>query len=424
MIDVMIPAKARHIVLAILFITWITSELDRMAMSVALPYIATSFRLSSVESGILLSAFFGGYSISQIPGGFLADKYGVRRIATIAMLWWSGFTAITGAAANLTQLLIARFVFGLGEGIFPACAFKTIAVWFPTRERATANAIMLASNPLGLALCPLAVVGIMSHWGWRTVFYGLLFPGVIISLLFWLIVSDKPSTSALVSREELADIEGGNTASTKDSHRSVDISKVISQPNIWRYFFVLFTFDIAFWGFTAWLPTYLVKTRGLSMIQMGIVASLPYFAGTIGGIVGGVISDRYFYNNRRLLIVITELIAALLLYFTSTATSVRVLVACQTMAGFFLLLFFSAFWALPMNTVPKSLMGVASGFLNMAGQIAAFIAPVSFGYLVELGNGSFHSTFLFLIGLLLVSCVIALTIPRALRIPCVAPVDG
>jgi sugar phosphate permease len=340
------------------------------------------------------------------------------------MLWWSCFTAITGTAANLTQMLISRFVFGLGEGIFPACAFKTIAVWFPTRERATANAVMLASNPLGLAICPLAVVGIMSFWGWRIVFYSLFFPGVLISLLFWLFVSDKPSASAFVSREELAEIEGSETGSAEDSCASARISNVIRQPNIWKYFFVLFTFDVAFWGFTAWLPTYLVRARGLSMVQMGVVASLPYFAGTIGGIVGGFVSDRYFYNNRRLLIVITEVISAFLLYLTFTATSVAALVACQTIAGFFLLLFFSAFWALPMNTVPKSLMGVASGFLNMAGQIAAFIAPVSFGYLVELGNGSFHSSFLFLIGLLLVSCVIALTIPSTLRIRCAASVHG
>jgi MFS family permease len=416
--------KARHIVLSILFVTWITSEMDRMAMSVALPYISSSFHLHPLESGILLSAFFGGYSISQIPGGFLADKFGVRRVATVAMLWWSGFTAITGAATNFAQMLICRFVFGLGEGIFPACAFKTIAVWFPKRERATANAIMLASNPLGLALSPLAVVGIMSFWGWRAVFYSLFFPGVIISAIFWLFVSDKPTTGAFVSREEATEIEGRDADNAGDCKEDVGISRVVRQPSILRYFFVLFTFDIAFWGFTSWLPTYLVKARGLSMVQMGVVASLPYFAGTIGGVVGGFVSDRYFYNNRRLLIVITELIAALLLYFTFTAASVMALVAYQTIAGFFLMLFFSAFWALPMNTVPKSLMGVASGFLNMAGQIAAFISPVSFGYLVELGKGSFHLTLLLLIGLLFISCVIALTIPSTLGSRCVAPVHS
>ena len=95
------------------------------------------------------------------------------------MLWWSVFTAFTGAAANLTQMLIARFVFGLGEGVYPACGFKTIAVWFPKKERATANAIRWAAGPLGAALAPLAVVQIVSLWGWRAVFYSLFLNSVI-----------------------------------------------------------------------------------------------------------------------------------------------------------------------------------------------------------------------------------------------------
>src|SRR5205807_1006359 len=136
------------------------------------------YRLSPVVMGVVMSIFFAGYSITQIPGGLLADIFGVRRVATIAMLWWSVFTAITGAAANVTQMVVARFVFGLGEGMFPGCAYKTIAVWFPKKERATATAIMIASNSIGAALAPLAVVGIVLLWGWRAVFYSLFLPGI------------------------------------------------------------------------------------------------------------------------------------------------------------------------------------------------------------------------------------------------------
>jgi MFS family permease len=95
--------KARHTVLSVLFTTWIVSWMDRAVMSVAIPYIAIDYHLSPLAMGVVMGAFFASYSISQIPGGLLADIFGVRRIATIAMLWWSVFTAITGAAANLTQ---------------------------------------------------------------------------------------------------------------------------------------------------------------------------------------------------------------------------------------------------------------------------------------------------------------------------------
>jgi sugar phosphate permease len=188
---------------------------------------------------------------------------------------------------------------------------------------------------------------------------------------------------------------------------------IMREPNIVKFFLVLFAFDIAFWGFTAWLPTYLVKTRGFSMMEMGVVASLPFFSGTIGSIAGGWVSDRYFGHDRRVPILMAEITSALLLYMTFTAHSIAMLIIAQTLAGFFLMSFFSAFWAMPMNSVPRHLMGVASGFINMAGQISAFLAPLALGYLVQVMGGDFATTFLLLIAALALSSAVVFTIsPR------------
>lgn len=380
-------------------------------MSIAIPYIAADYRLSPSESGLLMSVFFAGYSITQVPGGILADIFGARRIATIAMLWWSALTAITGAAANVIQMAIVRFVFGFGEGMFPACSFKSIAVWFPKKERATANAIMLASNPVGAAIAPLAVVAIMSLWGWRVVFYSLSLPGVLMALLFWKFIPDKPSDSRLVSPKELAEIEQNSAVDGQNSESKLGLFAILRKPDVLKYFFILLTFNIAFWGFTAWLPTYLVKARGFSMAQMGAAAALPFVVGATGVILGGGISDRFFSRHRRRPIIITQLMSAFLLYLTYTATSATALVISETLAGLFLNVFYSAFWALPMNTVPKELMGVIGGFINMAGQIAAFISPLVVGYLVGASGGDFDRAFIFLISALLMSCVFAFLLP-------------
>lgn len=404
--------KGRHTVLTILFITWIVSSVDRMAMSVALPYISADYHLTPFQSGLLLSTFFAGYSLSQIPGGLLADRFGVRVVATSAMVWWSAFTALTGAATAFVQMGVIRFVFGLGEGVFPACAFKTIAVWFPQRERATANSIMLASNPLGVALSPLIVVAIMATWGWRTVFFCLFVPGLLIAFLFWKFIPNTPAESALVSGEELREIEQEDAALGTPLAKPKFI-EVFKEPSIIQYFLVLFTFDIAFWGFTAWLPTYLVKARGFSMVEMGVTASVPFFAGTVGSVVGGWASDRLFQNRRRTAIILTELIAALFLYLTFTAKTVTMLVICQGVAGFFLLAFFATFWALPMNSIPKRMMGVASGLINMAGQLAAFVSPLVMGLIVEASGGSYDVALIFLVLALVLSAAIVLTIPRS-----------
>ncbi|RVT93514.1 MFS transporter [Sphingomonas crocodyli] len=402
--------KARHSVLSVLFITWIVSHMDRMVMSIAIPYIAADFQLSSLASGFVLSAFFAGYSISHIPGGLLADRFGVRRVTTIALLWWSAFTALTGSVGSLAQMLFARLFFGLGEGIFPACAFKTISVWFPLRERATANAIMLSSNALGTALAPLIVVGVMATWGWRAAFHLMFIPGIIIAAIYWFLVADSPAKSRRISPQERAEIEAGSDDKGDDTAKH-SLRDAWQQPYILRYFLILFVFDIAFWGFTTWLPTYLVKARGFSLVEMGAAASLPFFAGTLGFIVGGFVSDRLFPARRGVPIIATELISAALLYIMFTTQSTPVLIVCQTLAGFFLSAFFSTFWAYPMNSVPSRMMGVTGGFINMAGQLAAFLSPLAIGYLLDMSSGGFGMTFALMIGSLIVSSIIVLSLP-------------
>lgn len=379
-------------------------------MSVAIPYIAAEYKLAAWQSGAIMSAFFASYSLAQIPGGILADKLGVRKVATVALLWWSAFTAATGAAANFTQMMIVRFVFGLGEGVFPACAFKSIAVWFPKRERATANAIKFAAAPLGAALAPLFVVAVMSAWGWRHVFMALFIPGALIAVLLWKFVSDNPAESKRVDAAELVEIEDGEGAVTPNEP-ATKLTDVLKQPSIVKYFCALFSFNIAYWGFTTWLPTYLIKARGFSLVEMGFAASLPFATGVIGCIVGGWISDRYFSRYRKLPIIAAQLISAVLLYLSFVAESATTLVLCQALAGFFLHLHTSAFWALPMNTIPRRMMGVASGAINMAGQAAAFTAPILIGYLVSLADGHFGLTFAALISALVLACAIVLTIP-------------
>lgn len=402
--------RARHTVLSMLFITWIVSFMDRMAMSVAIPYISADLQLSPLESGMILTAFYAGYAIMQIPGGILADRFGPRRVATIAMLLWSGFTALSGAVGNLTQMLVVRFLFGLGEGAFPACAFKTIAVWFPRKERATANAIMTASNPLGAALSPLAVVAIMSIWGWRTVFYGLFAFGLIVALLFWIFVRDRPSASPRVSVNELREIEAGDD--TEAEKIEAPFMAILSQPNMLKFFTILLFFAFANWGFMTWLPTYLVKVRNFSMMQMGLAASLPFFAGCLGSLSGGWVSDRLFPSDRRMPIIIALLATSLLLFLSYRADSTLTLILCQTLAGFFLLFFVAAFWALPMNTIPKQSMGASAGVINMASQIAALSSPLLIGYVLEISAGDFDWVFIVFIAALLIACAVTLLLPR------------
>lgn len=408
--------KARHAVLSVLGFTWIVTCFERTVMSVAMPYIATDYHLSPSSTGVVLGVFYAGYAIFQVPGGLLADLYGVRIIATIAIVWRAIFVALTGVAANLTQLLAVRMLFGLGDGLFPATAIKTIAIWFPKSERTRANALMFAVMPLGTALAPLAMIPIVSLWGWRTAFYFLLIPGAVTALLFWIFVTNKPSESSRVTADEVLEIEESSVAATRKKLTRADLLDALKRPDILKYFLVVLAYDTAYWGYWSWLPSYLVKARGFSMTEMGVAASLPSFCGILGCLIGGWVSDKYFRNHRRLVVISVQLISALLLFLTFTADTATKMVIYQAIGGFFLESFFSTFWALPMTTVPRDLMGVTSGFINMAGQIAAFISPIVIGYLVEAQGGGFALTFAFLIASILVSSVVVFTVSKQPRL--------
>jgi len=401
--------KKRNIILAILFLTWTVCYMDRMVMTVAIPYIAKDFNLTPVAMGIVMSAFFAGYALFQIPGGMLADKFGARKVMSIAVSWWSVFTIFTGMAASFTSLLIIRVLFGLGEASFPGGSWKTIANWFPQKERATANSIMMSSNSLGPAIAPLFVVGIMAAYSWRSVFYFLFIPGFIVVALIWVYVKDNPADSKMVSPEELKLIKEENIENNGTT-KEMSFKDVIKQPVVWKLFFTWFTFDIVFWGFSSWIPTYLVTARGFHLVKMGIIASLPFFAGTVGTVVGGYLSDKFFIGKRRNVIVIFELITAVCLFLTYTTHNEVLAMIYLILTGFFLCIAFGGFWALPMNLLPPKVMGGSSAFINFAGQIAGFISPIVMGILIQKAGGSFGTSFGFLIIAIIASACISFTI--------------
>ncbi|HMM21759.1 MAG TPA: MFS transporter [Selenomonadales bacterium] len=401
--------KARHIVLAILFVIWLISYVDRMVMATAIPYIAKEFNLTPVSMGVVMSAFFVGYALCQLPGGFLADHFGARKVMAGAILWWSAFTAMTGMAGSLATMIWIRVAFGVGEGVFPAASFKSLANWFPVKERGTATGLMMASNPLGAALAPLVVAFILSAWSWRTAFFSLLIPGLLMVIAIWYLLPDRPADKKGITPEELAEIQGDPASQATDSAPKLSFWEVVKVPAVYKSFFMLLFFNTSAWGFVSWLPTYLVNVRHFEILKMGITASLPFLVGTVGFALGGWLNDR-FRHNKRLPVITCQLSCCIFLYLMYTAESSNLLILYQTLAGGFLYTAGGVIFALPMSTISSSITGRAMGFINTAGQAAGFFSPMIIGYLVQASGGSFNTAFGFLIGTMLTSSLIASTI--------------
>ncbi|MFM1650764.1 MFS transporter [Brevibacillus sp. B_LB10_24] len=388
-------AGNNYFILFLLFFGWILAYLDRMVISVALTSIGSDLHLEASSLGIVLSSFFAGYALMQIPGGWLADKYGSKRIMIVALIMWSLFTAMTGLAWSLMSLLAIRFLFGIGESGFPAASSKAIAEYFPKAGRAKAQSAMLSSNAFGAALAPLFAAPMMIWLGWRKMFVMIALVGFILAVVYAIFLR-KP-------------VQRGDD-SAKPSEQSMSLKDLLQTPTMWKLVVAWFGLDVVLWGFASWLPSYLLKVRNLDLLQAGYVASLPFFAGGIAMLLGGWLVDRYFAGREKYFAIVVQIAGVIFLYLMFTTKGLESAILYQILSAFFLYAGFAGIWSLPVKILPTEVMGSASGMINFGGQVAGFVSPMVMGFLITAFNGSYDAAFWFLILSAVISIIACMTL--------------
>lgn len=374
--------KKRHMILALLFLGWCLSYLDRMAMNVGIVEIAKDFNLSPSVMGVVLSSFFAGYAIMQLPGGWLADKFGSRKVIALAILLWSLFTVLTGMAWSLMSMIIIRFMFGLGEGGYPAASSKAIADVFPKEERTSAQTIMMSSNSLGGVIAPLIATPLLVWVGWQNLFIAIGLVGVLVAALLWYFLSPKNM------QIEMADKETLHKASFK---------YVLKIRTSWQLAIMWFGVSTVVWGLISWMPPYLVDVRGLDLMSMGMLSSIPALAGAVGVIIGGQLIKSFLSGKEKHLAIVSFIIMIGSLYLLFNAPSVSLVITYQAICMFFHGPVVATIFGLPHKIFPKNVMGSTFGMINLGGMIGAFLAPMVMGYLIEVFNGLYVSAFMYII---------------------------
>jgi MFS family permease len=285
------PSRARFVL-----VLWLCGlagvlYLDRVCLAQAVVPMQAELNLSKTEVSAVMMAFTLAYGLFEIPTGRLGDRFGSRRVLTRIVIWWSVFTALTGAATGVVTLVGVRFLFGAGEaGAFPNAA-RVISRWFPVAERGRVQGVMLTAAQLGGVAAPVAAAAVIELAGWRWAFavFGLV--GVVWAVGFYVWFRDDPADHPGVNAGELAVIRAGGAAPPADPG-PVPWGAVLTNRGI----LVLGTIMVigAFYTYLSysWLPTYLRSARGLSNMEAGQLASLV-LAGSAGGVfLGGLLADR------------------------------------------------------------------------------------------------------------------------------------
>jgi|HubBroStandDraft_6_1064221.scaffolds.fasta_scaffold140971_2 ACS family glucarate transporter-like MFS transporter len=436
LVDVAIArvGRVRFSIVAMLFAVTMVNYADRATIAIAGPVLSKDLGMSAVQMGFVFSAFGWAYVIGQIPGGWLLDRFGSKAVYFASIFTWSLFTLLQGAvgllaaSAALYALFMLRFLVGFAESpSFPANA-RIVAAWFPANERGTACAIFNSAQYFATVVFAPIMGWITTMMGWPYVFYFMGLVGVIVSLI-WLIVLYSPDRHPRITPGELAYIEAGGAlvhmddaaagkARTGEAGRDKDrtlhyLGQLIGNRMMLGIYLGQYCINTLTYFFITWFPVYLVQQRGMSILNAGLVASIPAICGFTGGVLGGVWSDLMLRRGwsltaaRKTPIVIGMLLSVSMII--CNYVDAPWLVVLIMALAFFGKGIGALGWAVLSDACPKEIAGLSGGLFNMFGNISSITTPIVIGYIIQY-TGSFNGALVFVGANALVAAVSFLAI--------------
>lgn len=386
--------RIRYRMLLLVFVCVVINYMDRSNISIAAPAILKDFHLTSMELGLIFSAFGWTYTFFQIPGGFLLDRIGSRILYTFSLTLWSLATLLQGAATGFAGLFGLR----LSVGVFEAPAFpinnRIVTNWFPERERASAIGIYTSGQFVGLAFLTPLLATIQHFWGWRGLFVTTGIVGVVWAAIWYKSYRDPDKHTRLSQKEYDHISEGGglvkgNKASGKKATWK-DLKEVFKYRKLWGIYIGQFAVNSTLWFFLTWFPTYLVKYRHLDFLKTGFLASIPFLAAFVGILLSGLLSDfllrkGFSISSARKIPVITGLLLSTFIIGANYVDNTALIVMFLAIA-FFGNGVASITWVFVSTLAPEHLIGSTGGVFNFIGNLASVIVPVVIGFLAASGN--------------------------------------
>lgn len=277
---------------------------------------------------------------------------------------------------DLAAMLVARFLFGLGEGAFPASMWKVVSQWFTKKNRATANAIVLSSIAVGPALSSFVLVPLIDRLGWRGTYYAIGLLGVICVVVALRYIHNSIHEGRGVTPDELTQFEAeasSAAANLEVTGKQTGFADILRTPLVWVLFCVGLIGNVGMYGWLMWLGSYLQITHGLQHYDYMLANAVPWTAAAFGCALGGLISDRWFRGRRKHLIVICQIVgvSSLYLFTRIQASDLAVSMVFQASAGFAFFMGVGVIWSLPVNLLPTRLMGAASAGSSTPGARSA-----------------------------------------------------
>jgi ACS family glucarate transporter-like MFS transporter len=351
--------------------------------------------------------------MGQLPAGGMLDRFGSKRVYGASIVCWSlcailsGFAGYLPVTAAFGVIFGLRLVSGLAQSpVFPGNG-RIVASWFPASERGRASAIFNSSQYFSLVLFA-PILGWITHvWGWKECFWFL--GGITLALsLVWQRVFHSAKTHPRINQGEVDLIVQKAPKLTWAAIKMLLSCRMLVGIYIGQYCITTLT-----WFFLTWFPVYLSRARHMSIMKVGVMAALPALCGFVGGILGGVVSDKLLQTGHTLTFsrkapIVFGMLLSMTMIGCNYANAQWVVMSLMSLA-FFGKGFGALGWTVIADTSPKPLIGVNGGLFNLIGNLAGITTPIVIGYIVK-RTGSFHDALIFVVAMALMAIVAFLPI--------------
>ncbi|ACG78863.1 major facilitator family transporter [Phenylobacterium zucineum HLK1] len=378
-----VVGRYRWVVVGLLFAAMVINYVDRQTIGLLKADLTAEFGWSETDYADLVFWFQAAYAIAYLAWGRVIDRIGARWGFGLAFLLWHVGHIATAGARSLSGFIFARVVLGLGEGgAFPA-GIKSVAEWFPKKERALATGIFNAGTNIGAIVTPLVIPAITLAWGWQAAFIVTGVAG-LVWLPIWLLVYRRPREHPKVTAAELAHIE----QDPPDTVEKVAWTKLLRYRETWAYAIGKFLIDPVWWMFLFWLPDFLGKRHGLDLMSFGPPLVAIYLLSDVGSVAGGWMSSRFMHlgwsvNRARKMTMLICALLALPVAFAAFASNLWVAVLIIGVATAAHQGFSANLYTLPGDVFPRAAVGSVVGIGGMLGAIGGMVMSKYAGYVLE-----------------------------------------
>lgn len=384
----------RWVICALLFFATTINYVDRQVLGFLAPDLQRSIGWNETQYGFIVTAFQAAYAVSLLLIGRLMDWLGTRRGFSLAVAIWSLAAMGHALARSVVGFAVARFALGLGEGgNFPA-AVKTVAEWFPKKERALATGIFNAGSNLGPILVPLTVPWIVSHYGWQGAF---VITGALgfLWLIFWLPTYRPPEQHPRLSPQELAHIK----SDPAEPSAKISWARLIPHKQTWAFAIGKFMTDPIWWFYLYWLAKFLDKNYGITMATLSLPVIVVYLTADVGSVGGGWLSSTlikrgWSVNAGRKTAMLVCALCVVPVVFASLVSNMWVAVGLISLAAAAHQGWSANIFTMASDMFPRRVVGSVVGIGGMAGAVGGMLFASATGYVLQLTNSNYVPIFI------------------------------